>query len=527
MTPSKILFYLSLSFIIGIGLESIIKIPQFILWIFLASAIILILVPEIVSFFPRDKKLIIYSWAVIWGFCLMFFVIGILRLQISEFNVASDELSKFNDKEEIILEGTIVGEPVLKDNSQRLKIHPVEYAEGVDSSGQFNWVKVENSTILATVSRYPEYKYFDKLKITGKLQTPMETEDFSYKNYLLKDHIYSVMYFPEIKKTGGGRASAFSYVYSGILYLKQKMRQSIRSNFLPPHSSVLEGVILGDKNAISQEIKDKFRITGLSHIIAVSGLHIVILSSIIMHFLLFLGIGRNLAFYVVSLFILIYVILVGLPSSAVRAGIMGAAYLLSQKIGRQSMSSRLVVLAAGLMLLFNPLLLFYDVGFQLSFLAVLGIILLEPAIRFFIKFLAHRFFRLEIKQKYQNALSLFTVTISAQIFTMPVIIYNFGNVSFVSLFTNILVLPSMPIVMLFGFLSASAGALFNVLGWVLSAPCYVLLSYIFWTVDAFSKPWAYKIIPNVSWVWLAVSYIFLGFITRYFNRKIKMKFLGY
>lgn len=472
-------------------MESLIKIPQFILWIFLLLGILII----IISFFLKKDIFIVI------GFCVLFLVLGILRMQISEFNILNDNLSRLNGAGEIVLTGTIIDEPKLKDNSQSLKVK-------VDNYG---------NKILVTTSRYPEYQYLDKVKIIGKLETPMETQDFSYKNYLLKDYIYSVMYFPKVGVVGRGQGNILSFVYSGILRFKGNMRESIRYNFLTPQSSLLEGVILGDKNVISQEIKDKFRIAGLSHIIAVSGLHIVILTSIIMYFLLFLGLWRSQAFYGAVIFILVYVVLVGLPASAIRAGVMGIIYLLGQKLGRQTTSSRIIVLAGALMLLFNPLLLMYDVGFQLSFLAVLGIILLDPIIKSFIK----------IPAKYENILSLLTVTVSAQIFTLPMIIYNFGNVSFVSVFTNILVLPVVSGVMLFGFLSSLAGIIWSSLGWIISLPAYFLLTYVFWVVDLFSKPWAYKIVENVSWVWLAVCYIFLGVITRYLNRRLRTKFLDY
>lgn len=494
MTSSKILFFICVAFVAGMFLESVVNLPQYILWCFLLSGVILILLRYILR--ESSRELILVA-----GFCLMFLVLGVLRMQISEFNIANDKLSQLNDAGEIILTGTIVDEPKLKDNLQSLKVKVDEYKD----------------MILVTVKRYPEYKYLDQVELIGELETPMETEDFSYKNYLLKDHIYSVMYFPKINKIGLANKNVLSTGYSSVLWIKEKMRQSIRSSFLPPQSSLLEGVLLGDKSAISQDVKDDFRNTGLSHIIAVSGLHIVILSSIIMYILLMFGLWRNQAFYGAIIFILIYVVLVGAPASAVRAGIMGVIYLLGQKLGRQSMSSRTIVLAGALMLLVNPLLLMYDVGFQLSFLAVLGIILLDPIIKTLIAFPA----------KYENILSLFTVTFSAQIFTLPIIIYNFGSISLVSLFTNILILPVIPGVMLFGFLSAVAGTIWNSLGWLISLPCYFLLKYVFYVVDYFSKPWAYKIIENVSWGWVAAAYLFLGIFTRYLNKRLRTKFLDY
>jgi len=478
MTPSKILFFLSISFIIGIFLESIIKIPQIFLWVFLIIAFLLIFC----SFLYKKIGFIV-------GFALLFVVLGILRLQISEFNIVGDKLSKLNGQGEIVLTGVVFNEPDVRNTFQKLK------------------VKIDQSIILVTTDKYLEYKYLDTVKIYGKLEWPTETDEFSYKNYLMKDGIYSVMFFPKIEIIGKANGNILSKIYSGILFFKQKIRESIRINFLPPQSSILEGTILGDNGAMNNDLKNKLNITGLRHIIAVSGTHVVILSSIIMSLLLTLGLWRGQAFYVAIVLIFIYIILTGLPPSGVRAGIMGGTYLLSQKIGRQNMGSRIIVIACSLMLVINPLLLFYDVGFQLSFLAVLGLIYLEPVIKKFVK------------------ISILSTTFAAQIFTLPIMIYNFGNISFVSPITNLLILPIVPALMVLGFLASILGIFSYIIGWILFVPCWLLLTYFVKIIDLFSQPWMVKSIANVSWVWLFISYFFILFITKILNKKYRKDFL--
>lgn len=500
MTPSKILFYFCISFIIGIFIESITKIPQFFLWAFLFLDFLAIFVFLIIR---KDNLLIT-------GFCILFLIIGILRVQIAEFNVANDKLSKFNNTGIITLTGEISSEPDVRDTSQKLK------------------VKVGNSAVLITTSRYPEYKYLDRIKITGKLETPSETPEFSYKNYLMKDGIYSVMAFPKISAidgpASGGELAITKKIYSGILWLKARMRESIRSNFSPPQSSILEGTILGNSGALSNELKNKLNITGLRHIIAVSGTHVVILSSIIMSLLLALGLWRIQAFYFAVIFIFGYIVLTGLPASGIRAGIMGGIFLLAQKLGRQSASSRIIVLACSFMLLFNPLLLFYDVGFQLSFLAVMGLIYFEPFVRSFFKFLAKKIFKIKTEEKYDNIFMIFSATVAAQIFTLPIIVFNFGNISWVSPITNILALPIVYYLMLFGFLSSFLGIFSNILGWILSIPCYVLLDYFVWVIDFFSESWMLKTIKNVSWIWLLNSYLAISFFILFLSKRYSQKF---
>lgn len=467
-------------------MESLINTPRAFVWGILILGILAIVVLSFNSYYSD----IIRKLGLIFGFCFLFLTLGIVRVQISEFNIANDKLSKLNGKGQVVLSGFIADEPDLRETSQKLKI------------------KVGKSTILATTKRYPEYKYLDTVKITGKLETPFETDEFSYKNYLMKDHIYSVISFPEVKVLPEKRRqTVFSYLYEKILFSKQKLRESIQRNFLPPHSSILEGTVLGDNGAMTNDLKNKLNITGLRHIIAVSGTHIVILSSIVMSLLLYAGFHRGRAFYIAIIFICIYIILTGLPSSGIRAGIMGGLYLVAQKLGRQNTGSRTIVMACAAMLVINPLLLIYDIGFQLSFLAVMGLIYLEPLIKSLIKS------------------DIVSATFAAQIFTLPLMIYNFGNVSFVSPIANLLILPIVPFLMGLGFLASIAGIFSDAIGWLLSVPCGLLLDYFSKVIDIFSQLWMARNFENISWIWLFIFYFLITAVTWLLNKKFSQKFV--
>ena len=490
MTPSKILFYFCISFIAGIFLESVIKIPQILLWVFLFIDFLVIIVCLLI----KKNNLVIIS------FCLLFLVIGVVRMEISEFNIVNDKLSKFNGKGQVVFFGIISDESDIRDASQKIK------------------VKVGDSTLLVTTNRYPEYKYLDKVRLAGKLESPSETEDFSYKNYLMKDRIYSVMNFPKIETLPQKQKYSLpSFLYEKVLFLKQKIRESIQYNFSPPQSLILEGTVLGDNGAMTNDLKNKLNITGLRHVIAVSGTHVVILSSIIMVLLMAVGFCRGRAFYIAIIFICFYIILTGLPASGIRAGIMGGLYLLAQKLGRQNMGMRVVVLAGTIMLLFNPLLLVYDVGFQLSFLAVIGLIYIEPILTAAIKFFT--------KGNLENLVKIVSATFAAQIFTLPIMIYSFGNISFISPITNLLILPIVSWLMGLGFLVSVVGIFSNILGQILSIPCWLVLTYFVKVIDVFSKPWAIKTFENVHWIWLAFLYFIIISVTWFLNKKYSQKFV--
>ena len=514
------LFYFCISFISGIFLASIIYEwgsgntlsfwligrAQYIVLGFLILGVLIV----IISFlFTLKIKLNI----AVAGFCILFLALGISRFQITEGDIKKDILKSFNDKpEKVALVGKIIAEPDIRDSFQKLKIR----------------INDTSSTLLVTLGRYPEYHYLDEIKITGTLKTPLVFNDFNYKKYLLKDGIYSVMDFPKTELVSGEHQyNAFSFLYEKVLLLKKKLMKSFEINLSSTHSVILEGIVFGNDKNMPKDLKDKFNATGLSHITAVSGSNIVILISVLMVFLLALGFWRVQAFYFTLALIWFYIILIGFPVSSIRAAIMGSVALLAQNLGRQNLSSRVIILAAAIMLFLNPLLLLYDIGFQLSFLASIGITYLKPTIDYFIGFIIKKKDSNSDKWKIKTLSDIISVTLSAQIFTLPIIAYNFGSISLISPITNILVLPFIPPLTILGFLISIAGIFSNFLAWVFSLPCWFMLMYLLKVLDIFSQPWAVTTFQNISWIWIMVYYIIITFSIWYLKKKQKPELLGY
>ena len=491
MTASKIFLYFCLSFIGGIFLNSIITISQFPMLGFLILGILLI------SVFWQHKKLVVI------GFCILLLVAGIWRQQQAELRLTNNELRRYNDLEQkITLIGQVIKEPDIREKNIKLTIRP-EKIEG---------------KVLVTTSRYPEYQYGDKLKITGNLKTPLEFEDFNYKDYLAKDGIYSVIYWPEIEILDRENyRSLASIIYAKILSFKNELRGSIYQNLSPPQSSILGAVILGDKSRISEEWKERLNYTGVRHLTAISGMHVAILTSVLMTLLIGLGLWRQQAFYFAIILITLFIVMTGLQPSAIRAGIMGGLFLFAQYLGRINISSRAIIFAGAAMLAQNPLLLRLDVGFQLSFLAMMGIIYLLPIFRSWLRKIPNFF-------QFRNILAM---TLSAQIFTLPILIYNFGYISRVAPITNILIVPLLPYIMVLGFIFGLIGMIFQPLGWILSWLCWLLLTYVISVVDFFSQiSWA-PLTLETSWIWLLLLYLILGLFSWRLQEKQKLKFLNY
>jgi len=487
----------------------------------------------LISVFWQYKKFVII------GFCILFLVLGIWRHQVALLKIENNELRKFNDlNQNITLIGIVSGEPDIREKSLKITI---KVNESLTEDGP----RTTTGKVLVTTNRYPEYQYGDKLKISGKLKTPLEFEDFNYKDYLAKDGIYSVIYLPKIELLEKNQGNL---VYAKILEFKNKLRESIEQNLSPPQSSILGAMILGDKRKLSEDLKTKLNIAGVRHITAISGLHITILTSILMTILIGLGLWRQQAFYFSIILMTLFIIMTGLQPSAIRAGIMGGLFLLAQYLGRMSVSSRAIVFAAAVMLAINPLLLKLDIGFQLSFLAVMGIIYLGPFLREwfssspeakgiledlpkeFKKFITHfygvpYYFFAKVLGKNKTIISTAAMTLGAQFFTLPILIYNFGYVSVSAPITNLLVVPLLPFIMISGFIFGLAGMIFQPLGWVLSWISWLLLTYLIKIVDFFSQmPPAYFKDP---WAWLVIFYLTFGVLTWKLNEKQKLKFLEY
>jgi competence protein ComEC len=337
------------------------------------------------------------------------------------------------------------------------------------------------------------------------IKDPEKLDNFDYRGYLSKDGVSVIISFPEIEIISS-KSSAIGKVYD----FKKELGGRIRDSLPPNLSPILEAMILGNDQKMDKETKTKLSLSGLSHVIAISGSHIVIFSAMLFEVLLFLGLWRKQALVGSILFTLFYVFLVGMPASGVRAGIMVGLLFLAQLISRQSFNLRTLVVAASVMLLFNPLLLKFDLGFQLSFMAVLGIILTGPVF--------NRWLDIVFRGKLKWLQEIIAMTLSAQVFTLPLLVSSFGYFSIVSLLSNIIVLPITPLLMILGILVPIFGA-------IVAIPCSFLLSYLMWVVDVSSRvPFA---ILKVNLPFIVLGLIYIPFLyLAYKGRRKELEFLN-
>lgn len=363
---------------------------------------------------------------------------------------------------EVLVQGVVFREPQMRNRHTQLTVRPA----GFDHS------------VLVFADTFSSVQYGDEVAITGILEKPPEFDDFNYREYLETKGIGALMRNSDVDIVRQGKyPSVASWAYAGVLKAKQRFRDVISYHVSPPESAVLKALLLGDQGALQDSLKDKLNKTGLRHVVAISGQHIVILTNMVVPLLLAFGLWRKHAIIGAFLCMAFFILLTGAEASAVRSGIMGGILLLGQYLGRTHDSVRILAFAALLMLLENPLLLTRDAGFQLSFLATLGIILLYPLFRTLFSRVPHAL----------GMRDMLAMNAAAQVLTLPVLVYNFGYVSLVGFLTNALVLPAVPLLLGLGFIFLLAGAAWSVFGFLFSFPVVILTKYLVYIVELFSS----------------------------------------
>lgn len=398
--------------------------------------------------------------AALFLFFSAFVFFGIWRYQLGLPGAGSGHIQYYNGKD-VILSGQVAEEVKRSGDSQKVVLRAGSLK--IPASRE---IKVKGK-VQVFASPYPEIDYADKMRLACSLREPEPFAGFAYDRYLARYDIYSLCFYPEVRAKDAGQGSR---AYGFILMVKERVRQALESGMEEPASTLAKAMVLGDKQAIQEKEREMFARAGISHIIAISGMHIGILFAIVMFFLLGVGLKRRQAFYVATIFLVLYVILIGFPASAVRASIIGFLLLLAFQFGRLHKLGYSLVLAATVMLVVNPALLRDDIGFQLSFLAVLGIAWLYGPLNRCLKYI-----RVPAVWGIRGVLA---VTLSAQIFTVPLAVYHFGVFSLVAPLTNLLVMWALP----FFLGSALAGVVFawavpqlSVL-WFL--PAWLVLEYV-------------------------------------------------
>jgi len=299
--------------------------------------------------------------------------------------------------------------------------------------------------------------------------------EFNYVSYLSKDNIHFIIYKPKIEKIGSG---AGNKIISSLYSLKNVFIENISRVVPEPNSSLLGGLIFGAKQSLGQTLLNDFREVGLIHIVVLSGYNITIIAAGIFFVTSFFG-KRKLGFIISAISIALFAVMVGLGATVIRASIMALIAILARFLGRPADALRWLFIAGFLMILWNPLILFYDPSFQLSFMAALGLILFSP---FIFSFISKHKFQKFIPEKF-GLREIISATLAVQFFVLPLLIRMSGFVSIVSFIINPLILPLVPFAMALGALTGALGIISQIVSWPFGILSYFITQIIISTTE--------------------------------------------
>jgi len=448
--------------------------------------VLLIALTMAVGIVAREKKDIFILAVVIGALAL-----GLARVHVDELqrNTALDT----HIGEEIVVEGLIVMEPDERENNTRIVVETEE-----------------DVRVIASIPRSYEVFYGQRIILKGKVMHPEAFSsdggrEFNYPAYLAKDDIYYQISFPEIVLIGDIETTGFGRGY--LFALKNKYTDGLSLMLAEPGASLAGGITVGDKRALGGDLLDVFRITGIIHIVVLSGYNITIVAENIRRILL--GLPRAIGLWASGISVLLFVIMTGATATGVRAGAMASLALIANATNRRYAITRALALTAVAMVLWSPHILLYDPGFQLSVIATLGLIHIAPLISERLPFITERL----------GLRDIFGATIGTQIAVLPLLLYQTGLLSLVALPVNMLVLPMIPLAMLFSFLAGALGALFGSSVVWLALSAHILLSYVLVVVDMFARlPLASVSLESFPFVWVIVAYTTLLYLIFYIKK---------
>jgi competence protein ComEC len=496
------LLSISLAFLLGILLGSYVSLPYGIWLALMGLMLVIALVWGLLArhFQLQPFQLSLFSQVIIL-ICFAALFGGAARYKYTQPRIDPFQVAWYNDRDyDILVTGTLAEPPDERDNYTNLKLQVESVDTGLDSP------LAASGLLLARVPPDEHYRYGERLRLRGKLLTPPENEEFSFRDYLARYGVHAYMPLAAVTRLPGDEGNP---VLARVYAFKERALADLYEIFPDPEASLMAGILLGVDNGIPADLQQAFKNTGTAHIIAISGFNIAIIAGIFV--LLFSQLfGRRWGAVAAIAGIILYTILVGASPSVVRAAVMGTLSIFALQIGRRQAGLNTLGFVAALMALWNPLLL-WDIGFQLPFAATLGLILFSGPLENLAVRLTSRYLPAEKAKKVVAPLAeFFLLTLAAQVTTFPIMAYHFGQVSFISLVANPFVLPVQPALMVTGGLALLASIVSLPLGKLLGLVALPFPAYTIRAVEWFNGfPHGVLVLGDLSMFWVVLFYVAL------------------
>ncbi len=460
-------------FLSGVALRSIVSIPNIFLTAFFVASII--------SFvFLSDR----YSRSIL--LCALGIAAGVFRFSIAE-HYFQNTLQSMTSEKKVELTGVIDEIPVISDSTVSAR------------------TRIDQGYVLVRLDRGSAVAYGDRIVFKGVCELPdtFETNTgttFDYPHYLMArgiHHVCKVSSYEILEKHQG------NYIQEKLYQLRLWFSFHIDQAFKNPHAGLIKGVLLGDKSGLSQDLKQDMTVAGVIHIAVLSGSNIAMVAAII--FGLCKSFPYRIRIIVSVIIVVLFILLSGADPPAVRAGILVLIIFLGKYLHRAPDTGRALLLIGFIMVCYNPFALIYDMSFQLSFLATIGIVHVAPLM----EKVCHR-----VTEKC-GLREVLSGTLGAQAVVTPLILYATGAFSIVSLPANVLIGWAVPVLMALGFFG---GALHIISGFI-AAPIVFLAECMSHYIVSITKisahlPYAQILLPLHYPILLPIMYVILFVILK-------------
>ena len=486
---TKLLFAVIFGFLAGVFARSFYPLG----FVVAGFAALLAVAAFLFAYFDEAKR----KSLIIIAVALVAFAGGILRMN-SAVLLGDPELTSRLNKE-IIVEGIVSEEPDVRESNIRISLR----ADNLVSASTTIPI---SASILVVAPRNTSVKYGDRIRASGLLRTPESFEtgigrEFNYPEYLAKDGIGYELAFANVEKAEGDNEA--NPLKAGAIWIKQKFLEGLGLALSEPEAGLAGGITVGAKRGLGKDLSGIFIAVGLIHIVVLSGYNIMLVINGALK--VFSRAPRLFKLFLTAFIAVSFALMTGGASSSVRAAAMAVIGVVGRATGRLYFASRVLAIVAFGMVLWNPFLLSFDIGFQLSVLATLGLIWFTPVFSARLQWITAKFALREIA----------ATTLGTQLAVLPLLLYQNGQLPLFSLPANLLALIAIPPAMAASTIASIAGLIAEPVATLVALPAYILLSYIIEVAKFFaSLPFASVAVSAFSawWMFLAYALMFGGLV---------------
>ncbi|HEY4527051.1 MAG TPA: ComEC/Rec2 family competence protein [Candidatus Paceibacterota bacterium] len=490
---TRVFWTLVVGFLVGVFARSLVPISSafsLLLVVMSVTSIALVII-------SREKR----TTGILVAVALISIALGIWRTEVA--TLKGDSFLSAHLGEQLIVEGKVAAEPDVREGSVRLIVNTDTIIYNGATSTLENVVGV-----LVVAPPHTDVTYGDSIRAVGIIRAPErfdtgEGRQFAYPEYLAMRGVFYELSRAQIEwreEHTGNPVQALA------ISIKHAFLEGLGAALPEPAAGFAGGITVGDKRSIGQELSEDFQTVGLIHMVVLSGYNITIVLNAAAWLIKRAPLLKHMRFApmgVSGMIVMLFVLMSGGASSGARAGAMALIGVYARTSGRIFLASRALAVAVLAIVLWNPLTLAFDPGFQFSVLATLGLIVFTPLFAEKLTWVPEKFLLREIAAS----------TLGTQLAVLPLLLYQNGQLPIYALPANLITLVFIPLAMLFSLIAGIAGIFLGPLAIPVGFPAYLLLEYIISAAQIIADlPYASISIGAFNAVWMIIAYAIIFLI---------------